>query len=126
MALHEVGDIDRRQRRRYLTGFPIRCTEQEKAEIFARAARVNRSASRFLVELAMRPTGPGFASQRSEAETVVLEGLMVQLRRVASNLQELARDHHLVSRDGEVSPATIDDTVVEIRQLLAQIRERVV
>lgn len=127
MATQRAADPKLLRGRRYATGFPIRCTEQEKAEIFAQAARANRSASRFLVELAVRTTGPSFDSPRSTQELAALEGLMVQLRRVATNLQVLAHhDHRSVTGDGELSPTAADAVVSEIREVLAQIRERVV
>lgn len=127
MATQRAADPKLLRGRRYATGFPIRCTEQEKAEIFAQAARANRSASRFLVELAVRTTGPRFDSPRSTQELAALEGLMVQLRRVATNLQVWAHhDHRSVTGGGELSPTAADAVVSEIREVLAQIRERVV
>jgi hypothetical protein len=77
--------------RLYPTGFPIRCTHQEEREIVARAERANQSASRFLVTLAMRDGGQLVSSRASRMEASVLEGLMVQLQRIGTNLYEVAR-----------------------------------
>ena len=88
----------------YPTGFPIRCTHREKREIFTRATRANRSASRFLVELA------------------------VQLRRVGTNLNQLARRTHDTAptdtdppADAEVAEATraVTEVVQRVRERLA-------
>lgn len=127
LAIQRPADQKPLRRRRYPTGFPIRCTEREKAEIFARAASVNRSASRFLVELAVRATGPGFASPQSREDLAVLEGLLVQLRRVATNLQELARrDHQFVVHEGAAAPAELDEAVAQARDVLNLVRDRLV
>lgn len=92
-----------------------------------RAARANRSASRFLVELAVREAGPGFAAPRSEEDLAVLEGLLVQLRRVATNLQELARrDHQFVVHEGAAAPAELDEAVAQARDVLNLVRDRLV
>ncbi len=90
MVIPDTSHVESRQRGRYPTGFPVRCTEAEKREIFARAERANRSASRFLVELAIAEGDNGIGAPLSREELQVVEGLMVQLRRVASNLHELA------------------------------------
>lgn len=120
-AIHVEG------RRRYPTGFPVRCTEVEKQEIFARAERANRSASRFLVELAVSNGGNGMACLSAE-DLMVVEGLMVQLRRLASNLQELASREHAAADDSTDAPAAgdIDEAVLEVRGLLDQLRARLI
>lgn|SRR5690554_1779234 len=125
MAVPDTTHVESRQRGRYPTGFPVRCTEVEKQEIFARAKRANRSASRFLVERGLSNGGNGIASLSAE-EREVVEGLMVQLRRLASNLHELASREHAAADDDfeEPSSAEIDEAVIEVRELLDQLRSR--
>ena len=124
MAVSETTQAERHQRTRYLAGFPVRCTEAEKQEIFARAERANRSASRFVVESVIANGGNGLASCRSWEELDVMEGLMVQLRRLANNLHELAaREHAAADDDSDVgSAAEIDEAVLEVRGILDQLR----
>lgn len=124
MVVSETNQADCRRRRRYPTGFPIRCTEAEKQEIFARALRANRSASRFLVELAMAEGSNGFGARPSRSELEVVEGLMVQLRRLASNLHAMASLEHDSAEVGSDVPsaAQIDQAVLEVRELLDQLR----
>lgn len=117
-----------RHRGRYPTGFPIRCTDVEKREIFALAERANRSASRFLVELATANGDNGIVSRPAPEELEVVEGLMVQLRRLASNLHELAtREHAATDDDADIPPvAEIDEAVLEVRGMLDQLRSRLI
>ena len=124
MAVPEPSHAERRQRGRYQTGFPVRCTEAEKQEIFARAERANRSASRFLVELAVAGGESGIAGRPSQEELEVVEALIVQLRRLASNLHELASREHAAADDDSDAPsaAEIDDAVLEVRGMLDQLR----
>jgi|SRR5690606_8714074 len=124
MLVPETNQAERRRRRRYPTGFPIRCTEAEKQEIFARAVRANRSASRFLVELAMADGSNGIGARLSHSELEVLEGLIVQLRRLASNLHALASLEHDSAEVGSDVPSAvqIDQAVLEVRELLDQLR----
>ena len=126
MVLPEPRQADRRPRGRYPTGFPVRCTEAEKQEIFARAVRANRSASRFLVELAMADGSSGLGSRPSPDELDVVEGLMVQLRRLASNLHQLASLQYESDETGSDTPSSveIDAAVLEVRELLDQLRWR--
>lgn len=114
--------------RLYPTGFPIRCTNKEKREIFARAKRANRSASRFLVELGTLEDGQLLAPQPSPEELAVLEALTVQLRRVGTNLNQLAHREHASAytdveppSDGEVREAVraIEEVIRLIRARLA-------
>ena len=53
--------------------------------------------------------------------------LIVQLRRLASNLHELAaREHAAAEGDSDVpSPAEIDEAVLEVRGMLDQLRSRI-
>ena len=120
--------MERHPKGRYPTGFPVRCTEAEKHEIFARAERANRSASRFLVELAVAISDNGIDTRPSREELEVVEGLIVQLRRLASNLHELAsREHTSAVDDADApSPAEIDQAVLEVRAMLDQLRSRLV
>ena len=126
MAVPETTHAERRRRRHYQTGFPVRCTEAEKQEIFARAERANRSASRFLVELAIAKGENATDCRPSLQELEVVEGLMVQLRRLASNLHELASREHAAADDdsGAPSAAEIDEAVLEVRGMLDQLRSR--
>ena len=126
MAITDATEAESRQRRRFPAGFPVRCTDAEKREIFARAERANRSASRFLVELAITGGDNGIAARPSREELEVVEGLMVQLRRLASNLHELAsRDLAADGDDADApSPAEIDEAVLEVRAMLDQLRSR--
>lgn len=128
MTVPDTTHLEGRQRGRYPTGFPVRCTEAEKREIFARAERANRSASRFLVGLAMAQGGDGKASRPSQEELEVIEGLMVQLRRLASNLHELASREHAASGEDSDSPSAveIDEAVLEVRGMLDQLRSRLI
>jgi hypothetical protein len=114
------------RKRLYPTGFPIRCTHQEKREIFARAERANQSASRFLVKLAMRDGGHLMSSQASPKEFSVLEGLMVQLRRIGTNLYELARRSDAAEgADAERDAAAeVREAAREVREILDRIRSR--
>lgn len=126
MVVPETSQAEHRPRGRYPTGFPIRCTEAEKEEIFSRAERANRSASRFLVELAVAGDDDRWGARPSTEELQVVEGLMVQLRRLASNLHELAsREHDSAADDSDApSPAEIDEAVLEVRGMLDQLRSR--
>jgi hypothetical protein len=128
MAVSDATHVESRQRGRYPTGFPVRCTEAEKREIFARAEQANRSASRFLVESVIAADGNGLRSRPSREEVDVIEGLMVQLRRLASNLHELASREHAASGDDSDAPAAveIDEAVLEVRGMLDQLRSRLV
>ena len=51
---------------------------------------------------------------------------MVQLRRLASTLQELASREHDSAADGSdaLSPPEIDEAVLEVRAMLDQLRSR--
>jgi hypothetical protein len=126
MAIPETAQVGSRSKGRYPTGFPIRCTEAEKQEIFARAERANRSASRFLVERAVAVSEHGIDVRRLHDERELLEGLTVQLRRLASNLHELAdREHASAADDSDApSPAELDEAVLEVRAMLDQLRSR--
>lgn len=112
--------------RLYPTGFPIRCTDGEKREIFARAKRANRSASRFLVELGTLEAGQILAPQPSPEELAVLEALMLQLRRVGTNLNQLVhREHASAYTDVEPpSDSEVRGAVREIEEVLRRIRAR--
>lgn len=123
MAVQQNTLAKSRRERRYHTGFLVRCTEAEKQEIFARAEQAHRSASRFLVETAIR-NGDGIASRPSQAELLALEGLMVQLRRLASNLQDLASRQHALADDDGPPPDEIGEAVIEVRGILDLVRSR--
>jgi hypothetical protein len=112
--------------RRYSTGFPIRCTHEEKREIFARATRARRSASRFLVELGMREEGQLFALPPTPQDPSLLEGLVVQLRRLGTILNELARRAQASAFDQTDSPADADlrNAVREVKEVLGELRSR--
>ena len=120
---------DRRssRNRRYPTGFPIRCTLEEKAEIYARAERASRSASRFLVQLGTSGDGEPPASRLFPEDLSILEGLMVQLRRVGTNLHELARREHAFLHGETYSPSDddVEDAVREVSDVIDQIRSRI-
>lgn len=126
MAIHQNAQGEPLRDRRYSTGFPVRCTEAEKHKIFSRAERANQSASRFLVELAIADGDKALNARPSREELEVLEGLMVQLRRIASNLLELAsREHTAADDDSEASAAAeIHEAVLQVRGLLDQLRSR--
>ena len=128
MAVSETSQAERRRRTRYEAGFPVRCTDAEKQEIFARAERANRSASRFVVESVISKGENGLTSRPSWEELAVLEGLMVQLRRLASNLHELASRAHASPVDDSDVPSTaeIDEALLEVRAMLDQLRSRLV
>ena len=128
MAVPDATHVEGGRRGRYPTGFPVRCTEAEKREIFARAERANRSASRFLVETVIADGGNGKASRPSPEELEVVEGMMVQLRRLASNLHELATREHAAADDDSDEPSAveIDEAVLEVRGILDQLRSRFV
>ena len=127
MAVTDATHVEGGRRGRYPTGFPVRCTEAEKREIFARAERANRSASRFLVETVIVDGRNGNASRPSPEELEVVEGLMVQLRRLASNLHELATREHAAADDVSDVPSAveIDEAVLEVRGMLDQLRSRI-
>lgn len=124
MAVPGVTQVESKQTGRYPTGFPVRCTEAEKREIFARAERAKRSASRFLVELAITAGDNGIGAPPSPEDLQVLEGLMVQLRRLASNLHELAsREYASAADDSDrLPPVEVDEAVLEVRRVLDQLR----
>jgi len=112
--------------RLYPTGFPIRCTHGEKREIYDRAKRANRSASRFLVELGTLEDGQLLAPQPSPEELSVLEALSVQLRRVGTNLNQLAhREYASAYNDvGPPSDGEVREAVSAIDEVLRLIRAR--
>lgn len=126
MAVPDTTHVESPQRGRYPTGFPVRCTEAEKQEIFSRAERANRSASRFLVELAIADDDDRLAARPSPEELQIVEGLMVQLRRLASNLHELASRENAAADDDVDAPSAleIDEAVLEVRGMLDQLRSR--
>ena len=126
MAVSDEAHTERPSKGRFRTGFPVRCTEAEKREIFARAELANRSASRFLVERAITDGDHGAGARASREELEVVEGLMVQLRRLANNLHELAaREHAAADDDSDVgSAAEIDEAVLEVHGMLDQLRSR--
>ena len=128
MAPPETPQVERLPKGRYPAGFPVRCTEAEKHEIFARAERANRSASRFLVELAVAIGDNGIDTRPSRKELEVVAALMVQLRRLASNLHELATLEHAAADDDSDVPSAveIDEAVLEVRGILDQLRSRFV
>ena len=127
MAISEASGAKRPRERRYRTGFPVRCTAAEKQGIFARARQAGRSASRFLVELALLETASCHSPGRSSEELSALEGLIVQLRRLASNLSELATRQHASAYNDADAPADaeIREVMQEVRRMLDQIRSRV-
>jgi hypothetical protein len=55
-----------------------------------------------------------------------MEGLMVQLRRLANNLQELASRNYAVAIDatGAPSPVEIDEAMLEVRGMVDRLRSR--
>lgn len=112
--------------RLYPTGFPIRCTHEEKREIFARAERANRSASRFLVESGLLKDGQVPTAGLSPAEITLLEGLLVHLRRVGTNLNELARREHdlAYAEGGSTSDVEVREVLREVGEMLNQLRSR--
>jgi hypothetical protein len=126
MVLQEASAGRRHRQRRYPTGFPVRCTAAEKQEIFARARRAGRSASRFVVELALQATPSGAAHVRSSEELTALEGLTVQLRRLGSNLSELARREHTSAYEEADAPADaeIREALEEVRRMLDRLHTR--
>jgi hypothetical protein len=117
MVRPEASTARRLRQRRYPAGFPVRCTIAEKREIFARARRADRSASRFMVELALQAPSSAAAQVRSSEELTALEGLTVQLRRLGSNLSELARREHASAYEEADAP-----TDVEIQEVLEEVR----
>jgi hypothetical protein len=119
-----AGPNDGRERL-YPTGFPIRCTHKEK-EIYARAKRANRSASRFLVELGTLEAGQPLAPRPSPEELAALEALMVQLRKVGVNLNQLAhREHASAYTDIEPpSDGEVREAVRAVEEMLRLIRAR--
>lgn len=120
-----AGSTNGRERL-YPTGFPIRCTHREKREIFTRAKRANRSASRFLVELGTLAEGQLLAPHLSSEELAALEELAVQLRRVGSNLNQLARRTHISAYTDTEPPtdAEVGEAVRATEELIRLIRER--
>lgn len=127
MAILEASGAKRPRERRYRTGFPVRCTAAEKQDIFARAKHARRSASRFLVELALQESTQHHLRAISSEELSALEGLIVQLRRLASNLSELATRQHASAYDDADAPADAEvrKAVQEVRRMLDQIRSRI-
>ncbi len=123
MAIERPEHSRNGSRRRYPEAFPVRCTHEEKLAIFARAEQANRSASRFLVELALR-TDTLQLGRRSSEEISLLEGLMVQLRRVGTNLAELAHraDASAWDEADPLSEAEVHRAVGEVREMLARMR----
>lgn len=123
-AQPKVGRGKRNRDRRYPTGFPVRCTVAEKREIYARAERACRSASRFLVELGLRE-GQNVTSPRSGEELSALEGLIVQLRRLCTNLSELIRCSQVADYQGD-SPGVdlLREAVQEVKRVVEQVRAR--
>lgn len=116
--LQEVSHAKRDRERRYPTGFPVRCTDAEKREIYARAERARRSASRFLVELGMRE-GEGPTSPRSGEELSALEGLIVQLRRIGTSLSELIRCAQVADYEGGSPPVELlREAVQEVKRVV--------
>jgi hypothetical protein len=126
MVRPKASAARRRRHRRYPTGFLVRCTAAEKQEIFARARRADRSASRFVVEIALQATPSGAAQVRSSEELTTLEGLTVQLRRLGSNLSELARREHDSAYEEADAPADaeIQEALEEVRRMLDRLRSR--
>jgi hypothetical protein len=126
MAVPEGNIVEKRRKRRFPTGLAVRCTEAEKREIFVRAELANRSASRFLVELAVGADAGCPRSRTSSEELEIMEALVVQLRRIASNLQELASHDYGSAADepNPPSPGEIDEAVLEVRGMLDQLRSR--
>ena len=114
------------RQRRYTTGVLVRCTPAEKKEIYARARRANRSASRFLVELGIGENGGAAVERPPPQELAVLEGLMVQLRRVATTLNDLARREHASDHAGIDPPtdAEFRQAATGVKELLDQLRSR--
>ncbi|MQA92206.1 MAG: hypothetical protein GEU90_18600 [Gemmatimonas sp.] len=104
----------------------MRCTEAEKQEIFAMAKRANRSASRFLVELALLRDHENRGTIQSADEVAALEALAVQLRRLGSNLDALARRSDDLASDhaGALSMIEARDVVQEVWRMLDQVRMR--
>src|SRR5688572_32450202 len=88
MGVRSTADRDH-DRRKFPTGFPIRCTHEEKRRIYLSAQEARLSASRFLVEMAMHEDR-GAGGRPSPEDVTVLEGLIVHLRRLGSSLNELA------------------------------------
>ena len=126
MGTKPVAQRESRRERSFSTGFPVRCTHAEKQEIFARAARAKRSASRFLVELATRIEAHELPSCPSPEELSLLEGLLVQLRRLGTNLNEIAR-HQQASeydRGDRRTDADLRVVVRDVRSVIDLLRSR--
>ena len=124
MGVPDTVHLETRSRGRYPTGFPVRCSQAEKQKIFSCAERANRSASRYLVELAIANAESVRDHRPSREELELLEGLMIQLRRLASTLQELASWEHASAPDDSdaPSPGEIDEAVLEVRGMLDRLR----
>ena len=113
------------RQRRYTTGVLVRCTPAEKKQIYASARRANRSASRFLVELGIGERGGATVERPPPHELAVLEGLMVQLRRLATTLHDLTRREY--ADNTGIDPPTeaeFRQAATGVKELLVELRSR--
>jgi hypothetical protein len=107
--------------RRFTTGFPVRCTDEEKLAITARAENANRSLSRFLVELALLDAESEAVRTRSAADSSTLEALIVQLRRLIGTLNELLRDPALADPNAEPTAERVTSAITDVEDLIAEL-----
>jgi hypothetical protein len=107
--------------RRFTTGFPVRCTDEEKKEIAARADRANRSISRFLVELALVDAASHLLRSFPVADPAALEAAVVQLRRLIGTLNELMADPAVAHGVPEPTSARLASVITDIEDLIAEL-----
>jgi hypothetical protein len=81
---------DKRQRTRQCL---VRFTEQEYAEVAARADRAGRPTAAFLRAAALGDAGPR-AQRRPPADHVALRQILGQCGRIGNNLNQIARQLH--------------------------------
>ena len=126
MDIEQTTRRSRGRPKRYPYGLPVRGTAEEIRTIHTNARKANRSASRFLVELGTLPEGQVLAPRPSEEDLAVLEALMVQLRRVGTNLNQLAHREHASAYTGTEPPteAEVREVVQAVRELLRTLRGR--
>lgn len=112
----------------YPARITVRLTREEKAEILVRADRAVLSDSRYLVRCGlakrlppMRDTPPPTEGERKD-----LEFLLFELRKVGTNLNQLAKRTNAARLLGRTPPplARVEQAAVMVEGLLRLIRKR--
>jgi hypothetical protein len=104
------------RQRTYHVRLTVRLTDEEQHRICDRARVAGPSASRYLVEAGLAATAPPDPGERA-----LLEGALFHLRRVGTNLNQIARR---LNSGEQVPPAALDRALVAAAEALTRLAAR--